>query len=112
MKKSLAVIGAVVTALLVVAVLSVGVLYFRWFDVEAERIVVENSRQYIISQQRYLSGLAADCAALDVAIVETDDATLIATYEAQRNAIDRQMAVVADTLDAGDVPAQAIGGCK
>lgn len=98
------VIGSVVAGIIVLAILLAGIFGLSWFGVEAERTIVQNSRQYIITQQRHLTDLAADCDELAVKIAETNDETLAATYRQQQASIDRQMKNVAVTLDPSDVP--------
>ena len=116
MKRGASAVVGVVLGLVAVAILLAGVFGLRLFQVETDRIVVENSRQYIISQQTLLSGLAADCAELDTKIVEAiendSDPALLAAYENQKEAIDRRMTTVSNTLDRGDIPAEALGGCR
>ena len=89
-----------------------GAFGLRWFSVETDRIIIENSRQYIIGQQRHLSGLAADCVTMDTKIAETTNQALVDTYNRQKDAIDRQIQVAIATLDSRNVPVEAIGGCK
>jgi len=111
-RKSGVIVGGVITALVIVAVLAVGVFAFRWFSVETDRIVIENSRQYIIGQQRHLSGLAADCVAMDTKIAETTNQALVDTYHRQKDSIDRQIQIAIATLDSRNVPPEAQRGCK
>lgn len=106
------IIGYTLAVIVSVALLLAAAYGLGWFGVEAERTIIQNSRQYIISQQRHLVDLAADCADLDTKIVETDNQDLIATYERQQAAIDRQMDSIAVTLDPSDIPAAALGGCR
>jgi hypothetical protein len=105
------VLMGVITGVLVIAILMAAGFGLGWFGVEAERTIIQNSRQYIITQQRHLVGLAQDCAELESKIAETDDDTLVATYERQQDAIDRQMEAVIVTLDPSDVP-PGTGECR